>query len=402
MLFSLWRFIKSLDYFAVGLTILVSWNTVGFLPAIPSYMPISFALISLIYVLMHGKYHIESASQAFLLYLPITIILAQPDPVFRSWARLISYASLFLLASPFFQSQYMRKFRHSSLIVCCIFCIFIGIGSFIAYFLGYSAQAYRAMDEGVDVSVYDVGRFSGIASHSMSLGPIAGIGAIVCVYLALVYNKRFMYLLALPCLASMLFAASRGAFIATLSGILFIIYKFSSSKSKFIKHSISIVIVAVLTFPIWGSALSGLQTKHSSHADDTEIFDSRSTKFKARFMEIQSSPIWGVGFSAIDPKCGDNYHRTRGTIEPGSSWLAILSMTGIIGLFLFIRMCKHSLRSLRRSDSQLSMLLISVFVLLSVHMLVEGYIFASGNTLCYYVSLVIGCMYDMKYQNKLT
>ena len=31
-------------------------------------------------------------------------------------------------------------------------------------------------------------------------------------------------------------------------------------------------------------------------------------------------------------------------------------------------------------------------------MLAEGYVFATGNPLCYYVSLIMGCGYDMKYE----
>lgn len=391
------RAILERNKLAILFSIVVSLNHVGFIPTVPSYYAAGLALLCVLVILRKGSYHIESRSKLFLIFLPITILLAQPDPVFRSWLRLAVYAAFFAIGSPLIQSNYARRFRRDSLIAICSFSVFIGVGSFIAYFLGYSAQAERAIAEGIETDLYDVGRFSGIAQQSMSLGPLAGIGAMAFVYLALIKKNKWFYLGAIPCFGAVLFAASRGAFIATLAGALFILYKFAASKGKFVRYILTASVCGILSFPIWGGAMEGLASKHASHKGETELFDSRSEKFEYRIKEFASSPVWGVGFSAIDPHIGDRFNREKGVIEPGSSWLAILSMTGLVGFILFFRMYKQSYDIMRKSSERISVLLVAIFILISVHMIVEGYIFATGNPLCYYVALFIGCGYDLLY-----
>lgn len=396
---SILHIISSRNKLAVIFSIVVSLNHIGFIPTMAPYYAAVLSFICIFSIINHSNYSVENRSFLFLSFLPITILLSQPDPVFQSWLRLASYSAFFAIGSPLFQSDYARQFRRDSFITICCICVFIGVGSFFAYFLGYSAQAERAIEEGIDTNLYDVGRFSGIAKHSMSLGPLAGIGAMFFAYQAIITKKKRFYLGTISCIGSVMFAASRGAFIATLASALYLLYKFSASKAKFVRYILNVCICGILTFPIWGPAMDGLETKQASHNDDTELFDSRSEKFGYRIQEFASSPIWGVGFAAIDPQFGDKYIRTKGIIEPGSSWLAIFSMTGLIGFIFFFRMYKRSFDIMNRSKEQISALLVSVFILVSVHMLVEGYIFATGNPLCYYVILFIGRGYDMLYND---
>lgn len=392
------RIIIEKNIWAILFTILVSLNHIGFIPSIPPYFAAAFALLCVLIILNKGGCYFELRSGSFLLILPFTILLAQPAPVFQSWLRLAVYAAFFAIGSPLIQSNYARQFRRDSLITICCFCVFVGVGSFIAYFLGYSAQAERAIANGIDTDMYDVGRFSGIAQQSMSLGPLSGIGAMAFIYLALVKKNKWFYLGAIPCLGAVLFSASRAAFLATIAGVLFILYKFTASKREFIKYLVTTCICGILTFPIWSGAMEGLAAKQASHKNDKELFDSRSKKFEYRIKEFTSSPIWGVGFSAIDIHIGDKYNHKKGVIEPGSSWLAIISMTGLVGFVLFFRMYKKSYDIMRKSDEHISVLLVAVFILISVHMMAEGYIFATGNPLCYYVALFIGCGYDLIYK----
>lgn len=380
---------------ALLFSIVVSINHVGFLPELSPVVVAGCAILCVAAIIVRGNCRLQKRSLWFIAFLPLTILFAQPDPVFQSWLRLAVYTAIFAIGSPLIQNNYARRFRRKSLVVICCFCIFIGVGSFIAYFLGYSAQAERAIAAGIDTNLYDVGHFSGIARQSMSLGPLAGIGAMTFVYLALTRRNMWYYLGAIPCVGSVMFSASRVAFVATIIGAVFILHKFASSRMKFVKYLATASVCGILTFPIWGEAMSGLAEKQANHEDDTSIFDSRAQKVECRTREFISSPVWGVGFSAINPNLGDKFDRERGVIEPGSSWLAILSMTGVIGFVLFLRMYIRSYMVMKASEEAISVLLISIFILISVHMLAEGYIFATGNPLCYYVALFLGCGYDL-------
>ena len=64
-------------------------------------------------------------------------------------------------------------------------------------------------------------------------------------------------------------------------------------------------------------------------------FSSRESLWMARIAEIKSHPLTGVGFCCVDPRLTPVNTQT-GVIEPGSSWLAIFSMTGILGFLSFI------------------------------------------------------------------
>ena len=119
------------------------------------------------------------------------------------------------------------------------------------------------------------------------------------------------------------------------------------------------------------------------------IFDSRSEKVNARWNEFRESPIIGIGFSVIDTK----YDRIKvnGAIEPGSSWLGILSMTGIIGFLLFFAIIYRSWLIVH--NRRLS-LYDGLIVVISIHMLVEGYVFSAGSLQCIVLWTILGTSFD--------
>ena len=105
--------------------------------------------------------------------------------------------------------------------------------------------------------------------------------------------------------------------------------------------------------------------------------------------------INGVQVAFIIPVTNkDVYNPLTGTIEPGTSWLAVLSMTGIIGFILFLSIfitCfKQSL------SNQYSIQLTGLLAFFAVHLLVEGYVFAASNHVCYMFWLILGCSFDYK------
>ena len=126
-------------------------------------------------------------------------------------------------------------------------------------------------------------------------------------------------------------------------------------------------------------------------------YDSRSILFANRIRELKESPFWGVGFSSI--KYG--HVRDSGTIEPGSSWLAILSMTGIIGFSIFMRIIVDCIKGMGSNNGikQKNALLIGVFVFFVCHMFFEGYVFAANSTFFFILWTLIGVSIDGLYQD---
>lgn len=345
--------------------------------------------------LLNKKAYVDKLSLAFLLLLPFSIILASPDPIFRSFERLLSFLPLYIIGSPLFRSSSFTKFRITSFNTFLIIFVLLGVGSCFCYFFGINMMTLNREES--EITYQTAGYFSGLTKQSMMLGPVGGITALLGGYKYMQCKRKIYLLILIMGYLACIYSASRGAFVASTIALLVLLYRMSVNIALYFKRLFFILILIGISSPIWISSTEMLQEKHNVHKDDTEIFDSRAEKFAYRLEEFISSPIYGVGFSAIDPNIGDKYSR-QGVIEPGSSWLAILSMTGILGAILFVKMF---VRSLKRSFScnKRMVLLSSILVLMSIHWIVEGYIFASGNTLCFFSWLILGMCYDKNMSN---
>lgn len=339
----------------------------------------------------------DRLSIIFLLYLPLTIIIDQPSAVFQPWQRYALFLLLMICVSPLITSERAMTFRRGLIRITLISCVAIGSISFLCYFLGINMM--RNTYTGILMTDYvtnNAGTFSGITSHSMLLGPISGIGSIFSAYMALgSEQKRWIWIaLAVACLGSVLFAASRSALIATLIGIIAMLWFYSDQRSKVLKQGIGVMLLCVVTYPVWNQALDGINSKNQGEIQSGLNVTSRESKWEARIDEWETSPITGIGFAAVSAR--DQYS-FGGKIEPGSSWLAVLSMTGLVGFILFAMMYWRAVKNSLLTLTPQGALYGAVLVMLGVHMLAEGHIFSAGSYLCFCVWLSIGCATDYPY-----
>jgi len=120
-----------------------------------------------------------------------------------------------------------------------------------------------------------------------------------------------------------------------------------------------------------------------------------------RMIEFNSSPYFGVGFATQkdDIITLDNDYlevaAATGSIEPGSTYLMILSMTGLFGAFaMFLLMFKAMVsRGFWRRIALQDSYKLATFVFFSVHFIAEGYIFSSGALFACIFWLLLGATY---------
>lgn len=326
----------------------------------------------------------------FLLYIPLALLLAHPNPIFLSWQRYILFCLICIVASPLVVNASVQQVRLRIFKSIVFFCIIISAISFCCYFLGINMMRNGETGERLDFIENAAGTFGGITSHSMLLGPISGISVIACSYLAMKKKLKYIWGVAAVCMGSLLFSASRSSLIATIVGELVLLYFYSRNKSVFFKKIIIIILFAIVAYPFWGSALNGVIAKNKGKTSIN--IDSRSEKWEIRIDEWKDSPIWGIGFVSVSDR---DYYGANGNIEPGSSWLAVLSMTGIIGFLMFCRIFYRAIRgSLMHSPTPEKACIGGILVMLGVHMGAEGHIFSGGSFLCFLVWLTIGCATD--------
>lgn len=388
---SLLHYIKTnIGWLVFFLTLIIASRTTGFRlfsPDITYYC--ALGLISGA-VLVKGV-KIDMACGALLIYIVINILITDPPDVFLPWLRFGLFALVIVAVSPLIKTDYAKKLRlriFRGIIICCII---IAVVSFFCYFLGINMM--RSVWDGSEINDFQTnnsGTFGGITTHSMLLGPISGVAVIACTYFALNHNRKF-WILAVMCAGSLLFAASRASLLATIAGEIVLFYFSSRHFGKMAKRIMQGILILAVTYPLWGGALGGLEAKNKGDLTEGVNLDSRGEKWEIRLDEWNESPIFGIGFCSVSSRDAVGI---GGIIEPGSSWLAILSMTGIIGFILFaiifLRAARNSLSPRRPSGAVVG----AILIMLGVHMMAEGHIFSGGSFLCFVVWLAIGCATD--------
>lgn len=318
-----------------------------------------------------------------------SLLFNNPPSYFMAWQRLGVYTMVVLVVSPLLSDAYSTLFRAKVLYYFMLIAIILSAGSFFAYFLGINL-----FERGNGYLDIGAGTFSGLMNHSNALGPMAGLSGFVLFATILSFNSPKKYLIivlmAFFCMASCLLSASRAGIGATGVACIFAIFRYYRNRMSKMA-SVFVVLVGLLaaTFPVWGGLTDFLVQKQQANEEMGGAMFSREKKFTARILEFESSPIIGIGYNVINPEY-DFVEESTGQIEPGSSWLAVASMTGVIGLFVFLGICSRGLKRAWRIKSPfVSSLLGGMLVFFFIHMIAEGYIFAPGSFLALLFWLII-------------
>lgn len=367
---------------------------IGFTPKLPSAVYYVSLLGYAFYNILQGVIKTDKLLMAFLVYVPLGLIITSPDSVFRSWERFLLFTLLMACVSPIFTGDKAIRNRRNMFQIVLVICLIIGIGSFFARFLGINYMRTYNRD-----FMTTVGLFGGLTTHSMSLGLVAGISAIYMAYLGYLMRKRLFFLLSFISVITVMFTASRAALMATIAGITMAIFRLSGTMSKFVVTSVVVVMLGAVSFPLWGGAMDGVISKNEGNNKAGSAISSRESLWKSRINEFENSPITGIGFAAIHKSSSGaaGLDERTGMVESGSSWLIILSMTGIIGAIFLLPVFVHAYLTVYKDNDQFSALVCGILTLFFVHMIAEGYIFYGGSQMAFMMWLTVGVAMDCKY-----
>lgn len=378
---------KEYGWGAIIFSLIIIWPTVGFLPSMPQ--PILYAAMAGV-----GIWSLSNATcystplLCLLLYIPVEILISGAPSFFSPWMRFILFTFMLMSVSSLFGSERLYDFRNNVLHLIIIWCVILGTGSFIARFLGIN---YMKSFWGTNLTTF--GHFGGLTSHSMLLGPISGISTIYLIHKFIITQHKLLLILAVMSIGSVMFSASRAALLATVAALLVLFYLLNRFSKRIIRYILMFAIVGAVSFPYWSNVLmQGFVAKNGGSTTELST-SSRDSKWENRINEFESDPIFGIGFSTVDL---NNYYdySPDGGIETGSSWLSVLSMTGIIGAALILWIMIKSLSPVFRNPSPEDALICAIVTLFIVSMMAEGYIFAGGNFLCIIFWLALGCACD--------
>lgn len=327
----------------------------------------------------------------------ISLLVNDVPAIFKSNERLLIFVLVLAFIGPLIVSKKIFVFRNQIFILINKMLIAFSALSFITYLLGISFPRSGT------------GSNSGLFVHSLMLGPLASISLLLLMYVKVEYKSfnfkmkysKYLNVIIVLVTMSILISSSRSSIIGTIFGGGFFLFKINQNRiSKFLSSIFKIVLLLLITSPLWFSFTEGIRKKMDAAEANNDLASSRSAHWEARFYEFNSSPLFGIGFASADiySPIAIGINTENGGLEPGSSWMAILAMTGILGFltiaFLFITLfffLWNEKNSLPKSG-----ILGALLVFFTCHMIAEGYILAAGSFLFFYLWMLLGIIYGYK------
>ena len=155
-----------------------------------------------------------------------------------------------------------------------------------------------------------------------------------------------------------------------------------------------------LTSNIWMNYTETLNSKIEFSESQGNLFNSRADLWNYRMLEFMDNPVTGIGFANSHYGFIDT---TTGTVEPGTSWGAILAMIGLLGFVPFLILILKFLKHLYLDKVNLlnSAFLLGILIFFIAHWFAEGYILAAGSFLFFYAWLCLGVIQVFKETKKI-
>lgn len=315
------------------------------------------------------------------------LVINDVDPVLAAFPRLALYIVVLMLCSTFIYNRKLGFLRKKLFFKLMWICVFIVAASALFLVLGF--VPLHSLNE-------TSGGFQGITGQSMVLGPIACIALLFCLYNYYSHNEgkwgKLLFLLTSGlCCFVIVVTGSRSSLGGVLVGLVAFLFIINGNKvTSVLKFGLILIAISFLTLPLWVKYAEVLIKKDEMSQMNSNVFYSRSSLWNSRIDEFRAHPLFGLGVGNIDLKnTTSGFHSETGTIEAGSSWLLILSSSGLVGFGLFVSLFYTHLRQLIISNKSdpLSALCTSMLLFFMLHMIFEGYIFASGNVLTYLLYL---------------
>lgn len=367
------------------LAVITIFRIVQFAPSIP--LPLYYGGFVLVFGYLGitgGIRAINGKMLAFCVVILGSILTNDIPAFFRPWERMVSFLMLIAVVGPLFYDTNFVLYRLRLFCVVMNSLCVITVASFVAYLLRLPF-------------VFGTGAVQGVTVHSMLLGPIAGISLI---YLIAYYftpdlssrNKRFIIAAIVIAFLTCMLAASRGALLATIGGAAYFIYKQCELRG-FIKIGVILLLLGVLATPLWMPYAEGVIQKQANNVESGGTLSSREGLWQDRIAEFKSSPLIGVGFASFDTSISkDSFQEESGGIEPGSGWLFVLSSLGLLGFLLFAWLLLAPIVNnlVRSEQNPFKNMIFAIGVLISFHLLIEGYTLSSGGFMFFVLWLILG------------
>ena len=306
--------------------------------------------------------------------------------------RLVLFSIVLFMAAPRLSIKWhLYKIK----LMYCIFSGF-GIATLANLYAKFAGINLVYIDE-YGIAMGRVAEFAGFCSHPMWTSCAAAFSTLFFVSMAFRDNLKkkslryFYFAMVLASLYVTMIGASRSAFFLSLACSVLIIWM-QSKKIAVVKNLVIVGVAAVIFAPFLMKNSQAMMNKKNGLEITTEN-TSRDELWSQRMEEFKSSPIWGIGFAAH----GVGANKQVGRTESGGSFISVLAQAGIIGIIFIIAIWIAAIVMPRQIGKDYNTILFYVaFVFMSIHSILEGYMFQAGWYLCLIIWFIIGIMIEHK------
>lgn len=332
---------------------------------------------------------------AYLIVALASIIINQVTNT-STWGRFVSFSCIMITYGPICTNSLIDKKRESVLFTLLYSFAAITIISVILMIFGVVPR----------INLNETsGGFSGILSSSMTLAPIVASSAFLGIYILGNSNKHkyFKILFILLCIWVLFISGSRsalGAFFIAFAIFFRVLYWKRIGKMLLIV-ALSFICIIGVTKCVSNIDLSNISIfeviRKKQQIEETLQQNSREIKWNQRIDEFEYSPLWGAGLFSISESYSRGNLSSLRSIEYGTSWLALLSTTGIIGFMLVFIFYVRTIISMwkKRVWDNKYLLIFMLTTFYGLHLIFEGYMFSARNILTVFFWCLMSCAYSL-------
>jgi hypothetical protein len=307
-------------------------------------------------------------------------ILLTPE-VRLSFAKWAGWFILLVAAGPLVQSAFCSAFRRVLWRTMHVGFVVVALASAVWYCAGLPALGY--------------GAFSGVMVQCMLLGPMAGL-SVVRSAIAFANGRKPLWAgVGLVSLVPCLLSGSRSAVAATAAGLI-VAAPFCARRLG--RDYVTGNLIMLVTVAGAIAVVANQRPEVTATLQEKGLRNTRAALWEARLVGFRTHPVIGTGFG-MGVKTHADVQQVGVDGEPGSSYLALLSMTGLVGTTAFVLVLVYLLASFVRSSpsatSPDAALVLATGALLLVHGIAEGWILAVGSSFCLLFWLWMGRLVDM-------
>lgn len=309
--------------------------------------------------------------------------------------RYLGLVLLIAAVGPLFSGSKCARLRLMGWITVLVFAIFVSVASVFWRFLPLPSIG--------------LGLFSGATPQPKTLAFNSVLAVIVLASFITQRNWKLAFPVLMTAILVTVLTGSRASLVAIIVSMAIIIYIRRAVGIAFLTAGLisSLVLLSQVNLQ------SIVGSKTVSWYAEKGLSDTRSHLWQMRLKDYSSSPVFGVGVGVAseilrdptlqDMSSGVAFFDENGRLvfEPGSSWLAVLSMTGLSGslafLLLLVQAVRSCLRYWKRAALQVYALQMATGAFFTLQFIEGGFVLSFGNPHTLYFWLWLGVTLHGKY-----